>query len=324
MAQFWQSKRCLITGVSGLIGGYLSKMLLEEGAEVTGFDLDDRGTLPWHGIVGKFPILKGDILDLDSLTMSMPNYDAVFHLAAISGVEASRSAGYGAFQVNILGTLNVLEAARRMEPGVVVAASTNHVYGKQISLPAKETAPMNQMDTYTVAKIAADYLTRGYWHNYKVPTIAIRNTNCFGPFDPHNDHIIPSVFQSILREEAPIIKSNGQTQKSYLHTADVARAYMMMAEAGLNGRGLGEAVNVSGEPISVLALVLLMLKAANSALQPIVLNEPNDQSNEHLDTTRLKGLTGWEPRYTLSSALDDTFRWFREQRVIESMGRIGG
>jgi len=59
-------------------------------------------------------------------------------------------------------------------------------------------------------------------------------------------------------------------------------------------------------------------------LQPIVLNEPNDQSNEHLDTTRLKGLTGWEPRYTLSSALDDTFRWFREQRVIESMGRIGG
>jgi CDP-glucose 4,6-dehydratase len=323
MSNFWNGKRVMITGVTGLIGGYLSKMLMEEGAEATGFDIDDRGTLIWHDTVGKFPILKGDILDLDSVTMCMPNFDAVFHLAAISGVEASRSAGYGAFQVNTVGTLNVLEAARRMEPGVVVVASTNHVYGKQVTLPAKESAPLNQMDTYTVAKIAADYITRGYYHNYNVPTIAIRNTNCFGPYDPHSDHIIPGVIQSILRQEPPIIKSNGETQKSYLHTQDVALAYMMVAEAGLGGRGLGEAINVSGEPISVLGLVNAILEVAGSTLQPIVMNEPNDQSNEHMDITRLRELTNWSPRFTLSSALHDTFLWFKEQRVIENMGKIG-
>lgn len=316
--RFWEGKRVLVTGCSGLIGGYMCKSLLKEGAVLTGFDRELSGTLPWHNIWDTFTITQGDITDLDWLKRAMNGQDIVFHLAARSHVEESRQHGYDTIMSNTLGTLNVLEAAR--QPGIkaVVVASSNHVYGLEYGV-AREESGLHQLDTYSVSKICADYLTRAYWHNYQVPTVAVRNTNCFGPCDPHKDHIVPATILSILRGESPIIKSDGVTMKSYLHVQDVVDAYLLIAEAVVNGQLHGEAINVSGGSMSVQNLVKLIRRAAQSTLPVTVLGQPNDQRNEFLDTTHIKAL-GWKPKYTVEQALAETYKWFEAEYARKPVG----
>ncbi len=296
---FWQGKRVLVTGGAGLMGRPLRRCLESQQAMVRDFDLVDGQ----------------DILDLSSITQAVAGVDAVIHLAAMSNVEKCRKAGYAAYQVNVVGTLNVLEACRAYNPQMpVVVASSNHVYGWQEKQPVKEDAPLRQLDTYSASKIAGDYLARSYAHNYGLNVVIIRNTNCFGPNDPHSDHIVPSAIMSVLRGEAPIIKSNGTTKKSYLYVDDVIDAYVAAAEwaGSATDRG-GTVFNVSTEPVSVLTLVKTILNVMDSPLLPKVLGIPNDQHDECLDDSRIRTATGWEPKHSLEEALRLTVAGFKER-----------
>lgn len=326
VTNFWEGKRVLVTGSEGLIGKPMVRKLYEEGAEVTRFDAEfgldicDYGEMLWR--------------------IEDPLPDICIHLAAISGVEDSRTAGARAYEVNVMGTVNVLEACREAGVKAVVTASSNHVYGgpHPVTYPdgrVDEHAQFKQMDTYSVTKICADYITRSYFHNYGLPTVAVRNTNCYGPEDPHMDHLIPGTIQSILEGKRPVIKSDGLTKKSYLYVDDVVDAYLLVAEtlykhprpewdpSCLSGCG----VNVADIPISTLCIVdtigHLMVPGIGAPgphlnWTPEILGEPNDQHDECLNSTLIRRM-GWTPKYNLHQGLEKTIAGFKE-RYAERIG----
>ncbi len=304
---FWNGKRVLITGVTGFMGAWLAKALIKRGAEVHGLDVEARGMLPWHGLT--LPVNIGDIRHYNLMQHAVGKVDIVFHLAAISGVEHSRQLGMEALDINVRGTYTILEAARNCTPQpIVVVATSNHVYGPQPSLPAKEGAGLHQMDTYSASKICADVMTRAYWHNYGLPTAAVRNTNCFGPCSPHKDHIIEGTILSILKGEKPVIKSNGFTGKSYMHVEDTIDAYMFIAE--LLADHPGEAWNVADKPISVQDLVEMICRVMAWTGGIEIQGQANDQVDEWLDTIKLRSY-GWKPKWNLEDAIKNTVDWFR-------------
>ena len=312
---FWQGRKVFVTGCSGLIGGPMCRMFLNEGAELVGYDLERIGTLPAHGIHGQFPVIHGDILYLSDLVKAMRGHEVVIHLAAVSGVEHARQLGAKAIEINTVGTLKALEAARQTGVQATIVASSNHVYGRQLSpQPTGEDAPMNQLDTYSVSKICGDVLARAWAHNYGLNVAIIRNTNCYGPGDPHRDHIIPGTILSLLEGKAPVIRSNGVRRKAYLYVDDVAGAYLAVAKFIAQAQGsVPKAFNVSTESISVLQLVEAIREVMGSELQPEILNQPDDQSDEFLDSSLIRHFTGWEPQHSLEEGLTKTIAWFRDK-----------
>jgi CDP-glucose 4,6-dehydratase len=311
MTSFWQGKKVLVTGCSGLIGGALCQKLLTLGASLQGYD-KELGTLIERRLNHQFPIIFGDILDAHDVARSMEGITHCFHLAAISGVEQSRKDPLKTWEVNVRGTWIVLDAAREQGIEHTITASSNHIYGAQKQYPVAEDAPMNQLDTYSATKIAADVLARSYAHNYDMPVSVVRNTNCFGPHDPHDDHIIPGTILSLLREEAPTIWTNGLTWKSYLHVDDVADAYLKIGEL----RGTGEAYNVAGPRINTLLLVDIIKELMGSTLKPVVLHRIHDQADESLDSSKVHSATGWEPQIPLQVGLKETIDWFHARAEV--------
>ena len=307
---FWYGITVMVTGVKGLIGRPLTKMLLDLGCNVHGFDLlmgAPEGFKSYEG----YSHHRGNIQSKQRLYDAMEGCDLVIHLAANSGVEASASEGVTAWTANFMGTLTVMESARRRGNIPVVFASTNHVYGEQGGVPTDENAPMLRLDTYSASKIAADYCVRSYAFQYGVPAVVLRNTNCFGADDPHVDHIIPGTVRAFVSGKVPVIKSNGLTKKSYLYVDDVARAYIAAAKYAIEERPRGEIFNITGEPpISTRDLVYLIREVMGSDTRPEVLGRHReDDVSENLDDSKAREVLGWAPEVSLREGI---------VRVVES------
>tara|TARA_R100000306_G_C4348851_1_gene129057 strand:+ start:109 stop:1017 length:909 start_codon:yes stop_codon:yes gene_type:complete len=295
-------KKVLVTGHTGLIGTVVVRMLEGVGAKVTGYDISE----------GR------DIMDLNMLIEHVKGKDVVIHLAADSGVAHSKEIGYDAWKVNFWGTLNVLEACR-YEPKLqaVLTASTNHLYGMAENYPTAETEPFLKLDTYTATKAALDVASRSYAYDFNVPVAVIRNTNCFGPNDPHFDHIIPGSIRNILKNQRPVIRSDGKKWKSYLYVDDVASAYLKVAEWVIDTKQYGEAFNVStDETFTPVEVVFALLNSMGSDLKPVIEGAPNDDANEKLDWKKINKLTGWEPQFTLAEGIALTVAGFKAREEV--------
>ena len=299
--------KILITGCSGLIGSALCERLLKTDHEIIGYDLDPKFMLESRGIDKEFNVIIGDIRDTDKLEKALTSVDACYNLAAVSGVTASRQNPLRALEINVQGTWSVLEACRLAKTERVVTASSNHIYGRQIKYPVNETAPLNQLDTYSASKIAADYIARMYAHNYDTPVVIMRNTNCFGPHDPHDDHIIPGTIKSIMKGEVPVIRGKGKTKKSYIYIDDVVDAYFDILDHVPNQ--VGEAFNVSGENRTVVDVVQTIGKVMGYPVTPNIIGAADDQNDEDLDSRKFRRVTGWVPKHTFANGIKKTVGW---------------
>ena len=302
MSDFWEEKKVAITGGSGLIGTPMIRKLESMGAKVRNLDL------PTWDITNMQAMMDGLVCDI------------CIHLAAMSHVEETRDNGLSAWEINVRGTWVVLEACLRKGVSAVVTASSNHVYGLQDSFPVPETAQLNQLDTYSVSKICMDYITRAYTHNYGLKTAVIRNTNCYGPEDPHSSHIIPGTILSLLEGRVPVIKSTGLVKKGYLYVDDVVDAYLLVAENlfqyGKSGSPPGGWVfNAGAPPISSQDLVRMIMSLLPVHTYPIIQENPTDQHDEQMDSSKLEAL-GWRPKYSLKEGLAKTIEWFREDAKV--------
>lgn len=294
---FWEGKQVVVTGGNGLIGTPLVRKLESLGARVCNLDLPE-----W------------DICNLPAMTEAIVG-DICIHLAAMSHVEETRKNGLNAWEVNIRGTWNVLEACLRNKVKAAVTASSNHVYGRQEAYPVLESAPLNQLDTYSATKICMDYITRAYDHNYGLNTATIRNTNCYGPGDPHSSHIVPGTILALLEGDLPVIQSNGLVRKGYLYVDDVADAYLLVAEHLYQHQYRG-VYNVGAPSISSQELVQMIMDLMGKHHDdPVVLGKPTDQHDEQMDSSKIMAL-GWEPQYSLWEGLSKTIKWFRENAKV--------
>ena len=282
---FWEGLNTVVTGHAGLIGQSLTKELEEQGAEVTGFDLRNHD----------------DIMDYSAVLKAVTGADSVFHLAAQSMVDEARTKPYDAWRVNLMGTLNVIEACREAKVKSVAIATSNHVYGVNRG-KVVEDSQLTDLDTYSATKIAADYLGRSYNHVYGTPVVIIRNTNCFAAHDPHQRHIVPYSIGCFLDGVQPTLTSDGTTKKSYLHSEDVAGAYLAASQYVIEHPRSHHVFNVSDEPISTIDLVRTIADVMKVKADPII-GTNHVGHDEELDSTLIRKVVGWKPKYTLREAI---------------------
>ena len=299
--EFWSDRNVFVTGCTGLLGSWLTKNLVENGANVIGLirDMVPQSNLNWSGFDDAIVIVRGEIEDYFVLERTLNEYeiDTVFHLAAQTIVTIANRNPLSTFEANIKGTWNLLEACRR-SPLLerMVVASSDKAYGSQAKLPYDEKTALEGKHPYDVSKSCADLLCGSYHETYGIPVCVTRCGNFYGGGDLNFNRIVPGTIRSILEDKKPIIRSDGKMIRDYFYIEDGAQAYMLLAEK-MSKKIHGEAFNFSNEePMTVLEMVNKIIKAMNSNLKPIILNESsNEIEKQYLSAQKAREILGWNP-----------------------------
>jgi CDP-glucose 4,6-dehydratase len=315
----WRHRSVLVTGATGLLGGWLIEALLQRGASVVCLVRDGVPQSRFYtaGIDHRVITCQGDVTDQVTLERVLGEHEvrSVFHLAAQTIVGIANRNPVSTFQSNVAGTWAVLEACRR-SPLVseIVVASSDKAYGTQVDLPYREDAPLQGRSPYDVSKSCADLLAQSYAATWATPVVVTRCGNFFGGGDLNWNRLIPGSIRSLLEGERPLVRSNGTFVRDYVYVEDGAEAYIRAAEALSANRDLaGRAYNFSLErPRSVVQMVELIVKATGVALEPVILNEAtNEIPAQYLDSTRARQELGWAPKIGLEEGLRRTVDWYR-------------
>lgn len=318
--EFWRDRPTFVTGATGLVGGWLVKSLVAAGADVVCLVRDwiPDCELVRSGHLDRVKIVRGDICDQEMMERALGEYeiDTVIHLAAQTIVGIANRNPVSTFEANIAGTWRLLEACRR-SPKVkqIVIASSDKAYGDQDILPYDEATPLQGQHPYDVSKSCADLISTTYAKSYDLPVTITRCGNFYGGGDLNWNRIVPGTIRSILRGQAPIIRSDGSFVRDYFYVEDGAAAYMLLAEKlAKNPELSGEAFNFSNElQVTVLELTHKILAQMGSDLKPEVRNEAsNEIKHQYLSAAKAKRMLDWEPLYTLDSALQQTIRWYTD------------
>ncbi len=317
---FWQDRPTFVTGGTGLVGSWLIQRLVEAGADVICLVRDwvPQSELVRSGFIQRVKIVRGDIRDRDMLERALGEFeiDTVIHLAAQTIVTIANRNPISTFETNIAGTWNLLEAGRR-SPKVkqVVMASSDKAYGDQEILPYSENTPLQGQHPYDVSKSAADLIAATYAKSYDLPVAITRCGNFYGGGDLNWNRIIPGTIRSILRGQAPIIRSDGEYIRDYFYVEDGAAAYMLLAEQLAARPELkGQAFNFSNEiQVTVREIVEKVIKLMKSDIQPEVLNEvSNEIRHQYLSAEKARHMLNWKPLFNLDEALALTIDWYKE------------
>ena len=317
----WRGRRCLVTGATGIVGSWLVKRLLREGASVIALvrDWDPQSELVRSGDIMRTSVVNGGLEDFATLERAINEHepDTVFHLGAQAIVTTALRNPLPTFEANIRGTYNLLEACRIHQSLVqrVVVASSDKAYGNVETLPYTEDMPVNGRHPYDVSKSCTDLLAISYGYTFDLPVTVARCGNIYGGGDLNWSRIVPGTIRSLYRGERPIIRSNGLFTRDYIYVQDGARAYTLLAERLGERRDLaGEVFNFSYERrMTVTELVETLLRTMGSTLQPDVRNEAsNEIRDQYLDSTKARRVLGWSPAFGFEDSLRATVDWYKE------------
>ena len=317
---FWLDRPVLVTGGTGLLGSWLVSRLANVGADITCLVRDwvTQSELVKSGLFSEVKVVRGDIRDIQVIDRILSEYeiDTVFHLAAQTIVTIANRNPLHTLESNIAGTWNLLEACRRnTKVKQIIVASSDKAYGDQKDLPYDENTPLQGQHPYDVSKSCADLISHMYAKSFEIPVCVTRCGNFYGGGDLNWNRIIPGTVRSVLRGQAPIIRSDGKFIRDYFYVEDGANAYMVLAEQMAGKPELkGEAFNFSNElQVSVLNLVEKILKLMKSDLQPVILNEAsNEIRHQYLSAAKARKKLDWKPLFTLDEGLDKTIKWYQE------------
>jgi CDP-glucose 4,6-dehydratase len=318
--KFWLDRRVFVTGATGLLGSWLTRKLADMGADVVVLIRDwvPESEFFHNDSFSSASVIRGDLVDENLLERILNEYEieSVFHTAAQTIVGTANREPLSTFESNIRGTWCLLEAVRR-SPLVkqTIVASSDKAYGSHDDLPYREDAPLQGRHPYDVSKSCADLISQSYAHTYKLPICVTRCGNLFGGGDLNWNRLIPGTVRSVIRDEAPVIRSDGTYIRDYFYVEDAAIAYMMLAEKMAADRQIcGEAFNFSNEiQADVLDVTkrILDLMGRND-LEPVILNEAgNEIKHQFLSAEKARTVLGWTPQYTLESGLERTIGWYQ-------------
>jgi len=274
------------------------------------------------GDLQRSTVVNGDVTDHEALERIIGEYeiDTVFHLAAQTIVGIANRNPLSTFESNIKGTWSLLEACRR-SPTVkkIMIASSDKAYGDHETLPYDENMPLQGMHPYDVSKSCADLIATTYANTFDLPVVVTRCGNFFGGGDLNWNRIVPGTIRSILRGNAPVIRSDGKYIRDYFYVEDGADAYMLVAEKLAENRELaGEAFNFSNElQLTVLDIVDMIRTRMGSNLEPVVLNQTsNEIKHQYLSAEKARRVLGWQPTSDMESSIDRTIEWYRDHLEI--------
>lgn len=315
----WHDRPVFVTGGAGLVGNALVDELVGLGASVVVLIRDDVPSplQEWNPSMAKVTKVHGKLEDQALMERILGEYDikTVFHLAAQAIVGVANRNPISTFESNIQGTWSLLEACRR-SPLVteVVVASSDKAYGEQPVLPYTEDMPLLARNPYDVSKACTDMLAQSYAATYGMNVAISRCGNFFGEGDFNWSRIVPGTIRSIVRNEPPVLRSDGTLIRDYFYVRDGAHAYRVLAEhlAANPEKIRGEAFNFStDQEVSVIDLTNMILKLMGSGLKPVIQNNaPNEILKQNLSSAKARKELGWTPQYTLEDGLKRTIAWY--------------
>lgn len=312
------TNRSLVTGGQGFIGGHLVKTLVERGDEVVVLDLPDAPghALKMLGLDSEVELVEGDVADPEAVEKALSGVNSVFHLAAQTLVGPAAEDPAETFRSNVEGTWTVLEGARRHESvKAVVVASSDKAYGPSNSLPYREGDELRPAAPYEGSKAAADVIARSYWSSWGLPVGVTRLANVYGGGDLNFSRLVPEVVTAYLGGRQPQIRSDGSPLRDFLHVTDAVAAYLAIEDSVARGGVRGEALNAgTGVARSVRQVIDQIQFATGSQKEPTFLldrNPDGEIDSQFVDASRLTEMTGWEPKMSFESGIDEAVAWYR-------------
>lgn len=317
---FWLDRPTLVTGATGLVGGWLIRRLLASQADLVCLVRDwvPQSELVRAQLIDQVKVVRGDVREQPLLERILAEYeiDTVIHLAAQTIVTIANRNPVSTFETNVGGTWAILEACRR-SPTVrqIVLASSDKAYGEHDALPYDENTPLQARHPYDVSKACADLIARAYAVTYGLPVGITRCGNFYGGGDLNWNRIVPGTIRSVLRGERPVIRSDGMYVRDYFYVEDGAAAYMVLAEQMAAKPELwGEAFNFSNEhKLTVLDIAQEILRLMDSDLELQIRDGvTNEIREQYLSAARARQLLHWNPLFSLEEGLRRTIEWYRK------------
>ncbi|OUU63084.1 MAG: hypothetical protein CBC24_09565 [Candidatus Pelagibacter sp. TMED64] len=310
--------KVLITGGTGFLGSHITKRIIDDVESITiaTTDIRQKTTLKSLGVdIDKINLVKGDVRDFDFLKLLFNEYefDTVFHLGALSEVKKCQPDPKLAFDVNVGGTVNVLEACRLYgKVKAVIVSSSDKAYGSG-EVPYVETQSLNGVGTYEASKSATDLIARSFYSNYDVPVVVTRCSNLYGGGDMNFTRVVPNNINKILNGKQPVIwKGSEVSTREFLYIEDAVDAYLSLVKN--IDKTKGEAFNIgSGEVISIGELLNIMLDKMDSNLEiNFVEKDFPEISHQYLDSSKMIKLTGWKPKTNIFNGLKKSIKKYKE------------
>jgi UDP-glucose 4-epimerase len=316
--------RILITGGAGFIGSYLCEKYTKEEHTVLCLDnflngnlLNVRHLLDYRN----FKLIRGDVRDFDLLERIIRDVDIVFHLAAQIHVDRSYVEPRLTYEINVMGTQNVLEVARIFDVKKVIHTSSSEVYGSAQYVPIDEKHPLDAPHPYGASKIAADRMCNAYIQTYGMNISIPRFFNIFGPRqrDIGYGGVISIFTRRVLNDIPPIIYGDGRQTRDYTYIEDAIRAFDLV----LNHESRIEPINIgTGKEVSIIGLanMIIDLCGKKGKIKPVNV-EPRIGEVKQLiaNAKKAKEILGWEPKYDLKEGLKAFIQWYKnygqEERI---------
>jgi NAD dependent epimerase/dehydratase len=306
----------LVTGAGGFIGGHLSAALVREGARVRAFgrynSRNDRGTLDWivPSIDRELDTVLGDLRDVESVARAVRGSELVFHLGAQIAIPYSFVNPRDFFETNVIGSLNVAQAALDNEVEHVVHVSTSEVYGTAQEVPITEEHPLQPQSPYAASKVGADKLMDSYHRAFGLPVTVVRPFNTYGPHQSARA-IVPTVVSQALASDTLRLGSL-EPRRDLTYVTDTVAGFIAAAsEPATIGRtiqlGTGEAVSV-GEIVEMVGEILQ--KPLQVQRDPQRVRPPGSEVQRLVSNPALAAeLMGWRSQIDLRKGLADTIDW---------------
>lgn len=317
--------KVLVTGGTGFIGSHLCEALLEKGDSVVCFDNMFRGKEENIKAVKdnkNFELLEGDIRDLNQVKKAVEDCDIVHHLAAINGTKYFYEKPILIADVNINGTLNVLNACKEADVKRVTFASSPEVYGEAEKIPTPESAicrfdnPVKTLrHSYATSKYLGDVLSLAFKEKFNLPVTVLRYFNIYGPrlVGTEYGQVVSIFIKNALEGKSPVVHGDGEQTRSFTYIDDAIDATIKASESG---KANGEALNIGMQKETTInELAQKVLKVCNSDLS-IEHDEElaGDCKRRCPDTSKIKELIGWEAKTDLGTGLEKTVEWFKGQK----------
>ncbi len=309
----------LVTGANGFVGTALCQRLLKMDKRVVGL-IRDRNYKSKREILDAISVVYGDLRDYDVVRYAVSKYeiDTIFHLGAITILRMATYDPKTCFQINIMGTANVLEAARECgHVKKVVVASSDKAYGNHDLLPYKEDFSLLASDPYSTSKACTDLITQSYSHTYELNTSILRSGNIFGPGDLNKSRVIPGSILRILDGERPVVYQGvGGYKREFMYIDDVIDGYLSVQDRGLSGH----AYNIGGSGFQTIFDTLnIIIEEMGVNIEPEVLQKDFIEIKEqYLDSTKLEGL-GWKCKFSVREGIRQSIPWYTKYHENPNM-----
>lgn len=312
----WQNKTVLVTGAAGFIASHLTEHLVSVGARVRAFvrynSRGDAGLLRLLApeIFARLEIVRGDLRDADAVRAAARDVDTIFHLGAVIAIPYSYIHPREVIETNVLGTMNVLMAARECQVRRVVHTSSSEVYGSARYVPIDEAHPLQGQSPYSASKIGADKIAESFYRAFDVPVVTLRPFNTYGPRQSARA-VIPTIITQALTSNRVRLGSL-ETERDFTFVIDTVEGFLAIAQTD---SVLGQEVNLgTGTTITIGELAHKIFTLLGKT--PTIVTEPERLRPEKSEVIRLQSsyekaqrLLSWHPRISLEEGLRRTIAW---------------